>query len=164
MPAIVYLDVMASWLIVATAMKIVSAFGIAAVFGAATTPTSTWTATATPGDGVAAVVLSQSTYQGKDYITKELTIAPGGSTGWHYHPGQVFGVVREGTLTHYKGDCSVDGVFPAGAPITEASGPGYIHLGRNEGTTPLVLWVLYIDPAGAPLAVDAPDPGCMLPG
>jgi quercetin dioxygenase-like cupin family protein len=121
-------------------------------------------AEATPGDGVEAVVLSQSTYQGKDYITKELTIAPGGSTGWHYHPGQVFGVVREGTLTHYRSDCSIDGVFETGAPITEASGANYVHLGRNEGTTPMVLWVLYIDLAGSPLAVDAPDPDCRLPG
>lgn len=117
-------------------------------------------ASATPSDGVEAVILSQSTYKGKDYITKELTVAPGGSTGWHYHPGQVFGVVRAGTLTHYKSDCSLDGVYETGAAITEASGPGYIHMGRNESSTPLVLWVLYIDPAGSPVAVDAPDPGC----
>jgi quercetin dioxygenase-like cupin family protein len=136
---------------------------LAALTVALFTAFPTATAGGTPSDGVEAVVLSQSTYQGKDYITKELTIAPGGSTGWHYHPGQVFGVVREGTLTHYKSNCELDGIFATGAPITEASGANYVHLGRNEGTMPLVLWVLYIDPAGSPLAVDAPDPGCQLP-
>ncbi len=47
----------------------------------------------------------QSTLDGKDYVTRELTVAPpGGTTGWHYHPpGQVFGVIKQGTLTHYRG-------------------------------------------------------------
>jgi quercetin dioxygenase-like cupin family protein len=117
-------------------------------------------AAATPGVGVQGVVMSQATLNGKDYISREITIAPGGTTGWHYHPGQVFGVIREGTLTHYEGDCSVDGVYNAGDAITERSGTGYIHEGRNEGSMPLVMWVLYIDPAGSPLAVDMPNPGC----
>ncbi|BBY64691.1 cupin [Mycolicibacterium helvum] len=117
-------------------------------------------AAATPGEGVEGVVMSQATRGGKDYISREITIAPGGTTGWHYHPGQVFSVIREGTLTHYDGDCSVDGVYNAGDAITERSGTGYVHEGRNEGSTPLVMWVLYIDPAGSPLAVDMPNPGC----
>jgi quercetin dioxygenase-like cupin family protein len=117
-------------------------------------------AAATPGVGVQGVVMSQATLNGKDYISREITIAPGGTTGWHYHPGQVFGVIKEGTLTHYEGDCSVDGVYNAGDAITERSGTGYVHEGRNEGSTPLVMWVLYIDPAGSPLAVDMPNPGC----
>ncbi|NTY59359.1 cupin domain-containing protein [Mycolicibacterium sphagni] len=117
-------------------------------------------AAATPGVGVEGVVMSQATLNGKDYISREITIAPGGTTGWHYHPGQVFGVIKEGTLTHYDGDCSVDGVYNPGDAITERSGTGYVHEGRNEGSTPLVMWVLYIDPAGSPLAVDMPNPGC----
>jgi len=119
-------------------------------------------ASATPGYDVDATTLAQATLNGKDYVTREITIGPGGSTGWHYHPGQVFGVVKAGTLTHYDSDCTVDGVYDTGAPITERSGPGYVHMGRNEGSTPLVLWILYIDPAGSPLAVDMPNPGCAL--
>ncbi|KGI69866.1 cupin domain-containing protein [Mycobacterium rufum] len=122
---------------------------------------------ATPGAGVDAVTLSDSTADGSHYVAKLLTIAPGGGTGWHFHPGDVFGVVRSGTLTHYAGDCSVDGVYPAGSTITERSGPGYVHAGRNEGPDPLVMWVLYVNPADPPdvaLVVDAPDPGCPLPG
>lgn len=115
---------------------------------------------ATPGVGVEARILSQSTLDGQDYITKELVIAPGGSTGWHWHPGQVYGVIRAGTLTHYSSDCSVDGVYPTGSPITERSGPGYVHLGRNLGPDPLVMWVGYIEPAGAPQANAVPNPGC----
>jgi len=57
------------------------------------------TASATPSENTNAVVVSQSTVDGVDYITREITIQPGGSTGWHYHDARVFGVVREGTLT-----------------------------------------------------------------
>lgn len=117
-------------------------------------------ASATPGDGVEAIPFSHSTRGGKDYITKQITIAPGGTTGWHYHPGQVFGVIKAGTLTHYDSGCTVDGVYNVNDPISEGSGDGYVHEGRNEGTVPLVMWVLYIDPAGSPLAVDMPNPGC----
>ncbi|MCT7657676.1 cupin [Mycobacterium deserti] len=118
------------------------------------------TAFATPSSGVEAVTLSQATVDGIDYITREITIAPGGSTGWHYHDGQVYGVIRAGTLTHDAANCTRDGVYAVGAPITEASGPSNVHVGRNLESVPLKMWVLYIKPTGVPLAVDTPDPGC----
>ncbi len=117
-------------------------------------------AAATPATGVSAEVLAESTVEGVHYVTRELTIAPGGSTGWHWHPGQVYGVIRQGTLTHYGSDCAVDGVYATGNPITERSGPGYVHLGRNLGFEPLVMWVGYIEPAGEPLANEVPNPDC----
>jgi quercetin dioxygenase-like cupin family protein len=62
---------------------------------AATVPASTVlsaTAYATPSESADAVIISQATVDGVDYITREITIQPGGSTGWHYHDGRVFGV------------------------------------------------------------------------
>jgi hypothetical protein len=44
--------------------------------------------------------------------------------------------------------------------IFEEPGPGDVHLGRNLGTTPVVLLVLYADPVGSPLTVSVPNPGC----
>ena len=118
-------------------------------------------ASATPGIGVSAKVLAESEVDGVHYVTREITIAPGGTTGWHWHPGQVYGVIREGTLTHYDAaNCGVDGVYNPGDPITERSGPGYVHVGRNLGPVPLVMWVGYIEPVGEPLANDVPNPGC----
>ena len=117
------------------------------------------TASATPSENADAVIISQATVGGVDYITREITIQPGGSTGWHYHDGRVFGVVREGTLTRTMKDCS-GVVSPEGSAVTEDSGADHTHIGRNLGPGPLVLWVDYIEPAGTPLAVDVPDPGC----
>jgi quercetin dioxygenase-like cupin family protein len=133
-----------------------------ALFAAVTMPASTVfspTAFATPGVSIDAVVISQATVDGVDYITKEITIQPGGSTGWHYHDGRVFGVVREGTLTRTMADCT-DVVSPTGSAVTEDSGADHVHIGRNLGPVPVVLWVDYIEPAGSPQAVDVPDPGC----
>jgi hypothetical protein len=145
-------------------MKTVRWFAlILPAFLAATAPASMlWpvTAFATPSAGTEAVTISQAAVDGIDYITREITIQPGGSTGWHYHDGRVFGVIRAGTLTHNKADCTVDGVFGPGAPITEESGPNNVHIGRNLEPIPLVMWVVYIEPAGTPLSVDATDPGC----
>src|SRR3954452_18616393 len=91
-----------------------------ALLAAATVPVSTALsapAPATPGVNIDAVTISQATVNGVDYITKEITIQPGGSTGWHYHDGGVFGVVREGTLTRTMADCSVV-VSPVGSAVT----------------------------------------------
>lgn len=117
-------------------------------------------ASATPTVGVSAVVVSKQTVDGKDYIVSDITIAPGGSTGWHTHRGEIFGIVKAGTLTHNASDCRQDGVYQAGQPITDPSGTDHVHIGRNLGTTPVVLEVVYIDPAGAPTSDTAPNPGC----
>jgi quercetin dioxygenase-like cupin family protein len=133
-----------------------------ALLGTATAAASTVLcapASATPGVGIDSVTLSQSTVNGVDYITKEITIQPGGSTGWHYHDGRVFGVVRAGTLTRTMADCT-DVVSPAGSAVVEDRGADHVHIGRNLGPDPVVLWIDYIEPAGTPTAVDMPSPGC----
>ena len=118
------------------------------------------TAQATPGSGVTATVLAQRTVGGKDYVLREITVQPGGSTGWHYHDGTLYAHVKQGTLTHSDHTCATDGSYRAGASFVEPSGGDHVHIGRNLGSTPVVLDVLYVDPAGSPLSEDAPNPGC----
>jgi quercetin dioxygenase-like cupin family protein len=109
---------------------------------------------------VTSVQLNESSQDGRNFIVRDITIDPGGSTGWHWHDGTLIGAIKHGTLTHYSADCSVDGVYNPGDPITEPAGSEHVHLGRNLGDTPLVLEVVYIMPTGKPLAEDAPNPGC----
>ncbi len=92
-------------------------------------------------------------------IVSEITIAPGGSTGWHYHDGQVIAVVKSGTLTRTVHDCSTEVTSPGGS-FVEPAGQNHIHIGRNLGTEPVVLLVAYVLPAGRQLAQDAPQPQC----
>ena len=96
-----------------------------------------------------------------------MTIAPGGSTGWHSHPGPAVVIVKSGSFTLYDGDdrkCrgttySVDPASPVGKVFID-EGRGHVHIGRNEGSTNTELYVTYLDvPAGALPRIDVPDPG-----
>lgn len=118
------------------------------------------TAEATPPRGVTGTILAQHTVGGTDYVLRRITVAPGGSTGWHFHDGTLYALVRQGTLTHTQSDCTTTETHPAGTTLTEPSGADHVHIGHNLGATPLVLEVLYVNPAGSPLSQDAANPGC----
>jgi hypothetical protein len=102
-----------------------------------------------------------------DVIVQQVTIAPGGSTGWHSHPGPAVVIVKSGSLTLYDGDdrrCrgtthAVEPNAPAGKVFID-EGYGHVHIGRNEGTTNTELYVTYLDvPVGAGPRIDVPNPG-----
>jgi quercetin dioxygenase-like cupin family protein len=134
-----------------------------AIIGAVTAATVLvcGTAQATPpGPGVTARVIIQTTVNGTDYTLREITIPPGQSTGWHYHDGPLYGIVKQGALSRFDSTCASDGVYRTGSIIQEPAGAGHVHIGRNLGDTPLVLDVLYILPHGVPFSEDAPNPGC----
>jgi quercetin dioxygenase-like cupin family protein len=90
-----------------------------------------------------------------DGYVRQLTIAPGGDTGWHSHPGIVFVLVQSGTLTLYHDDLTST-VYPAGTGFVES--PGDVHNAVNEGNTDLKLAVLFLVPAGEPQRIDEPAP------
>ena len=119
---------------------------------------------ATPPTGTTVETLSTNAVDGTEYTVVRITIDPGGGTGWHYHPGEVFGVIRAGTMTHYDGGCAVDERYRTGSAVAEGVGSSAVHDGRNEDPTPLVMEATYINPVGAPLSVDVPAPaGCPIP-
>jgi quercetin dioxygenase-like cupin family protein len=106
-------------------------------------------------------VVVQTSDQGRTFVVRDTTIKPGGSIGWHSHRGTAIAVVKEGTLYHYGSDCGVDAVYGAGDSFIEPSGSAHVHDGRNFGTTPVVIEVLYVIPAGTPLAdAQNPPPAC----
>lgn len=85
-------------------------------------------------------------------------IVPGGSTGWHSHPGISFVTVRTGIATEYHADdpTLTPTVYPAGAGFVEV--PGRVHLIRNEGTADLELVAFQLIPFGATRKIDEPAP------
>ncbi|MCA1686328.1 MAG: cupin domain-containing protein [Planctomycetia bacterium] len=90
-----------------------------------------------------------------DGYVRYLKIAPGGDTGWHSHPGIIFGLVQSGTLTFYHDD-GTRSVFPAGTGFVES--PGDVHNSVNEGTADLEMAVFFLVPKGAPPRIDEPAP------
>jgi len=113
-----------------------------------------------PGPGVTGKILWQRTVGDHDLVFREIHLPAGQSTGWHSHDGNLYAVVRAGTLTHFDATCDPDGVYRTGSFIFERGGSGHVHIGRNLGRTEVVLDVLYVLPHGAPLSEDAPNPGC----
>jgi quercetin dioxygenase-like cupin family protein len=125
-------------------------------------------AQATPTSGVTGTVLARGTIADQvrlktdgatEFVVRQITIQPGGSTGWHYHPGTLLAVVKKGTLTRTDASCRSVSYLP-GQSLVEPSGAHHIHIGRNLGVEPVELYVTYVEPIGSPLSVDAPNPGC----
>jgi hypothetical protein len=97
-----------------------------------------------------------------DFVTQQIRIGPGGSTGWHSHPGPVLVTVKSGALTIvYADDPNCDGrTYTAGQSFVDR-GDENVHTAFNRGDIELELWATYLVPgeAGAPFRLDAPDPG-----
>ena len=95
-------------------------------------------------------------------ILDSITIEPGGNFGWHTHGAPVAVVVTGGTLTVF--DPNVDGCKPfkvsKGQSFVEPA--NHVHLARNDGTTRVTLYALYLGIPKPSLAnVPATEPqGC----
>jgi quercetin dioxygenase-like cupin family protein len=94
-----------------------------------------------------------------DVYVLQNTIVPGGTFGWHSHPGPSLVIVKSGTATFYMGD------DPTCAPHVVAAGSGFVddgqdvHVVRNEGSIDLVTVVVSLVPAGFARRIDKPSPG-----
>jgi hypothetical protein len=143
--------------------RLVTLFGILTVIGLAVITL------ASQATGVTPTVLARGTYEGfkvrsaqeggidfkaesknaVDMVVREHVYAPGGSTGWHTHPGPVFISVKQGTLTFYEYD------DPTCTPHTVSAPYGYVdtgrgHLARNEtGVTAVDVTVIIAPVAGS---------------
>jgi len=88
-----------------------------------------------------------------DVAVATVTIEPGGSSGWHHHPGIVAVVVQSGTVTFYDESCRAD-IHHAGETFIESSdSPG---LAKNTGTGTAVVEATFIVPASTPPAPPTP--------
>jgi len=143
-------------------MKRSVAFAVAAL----ATMLSVGVAVATPGTGATSSIIARAPFDaisssqtaGLDGVIQELTIAPGGYTGWHTHPGPTFVIVESGTITLYNHACQgTDHV--AGLGFIEE--PGEKALARNNTDAPVTVTVVYLDvPVGGGVRADATAPAC----
>ena len=97
---------------------------------------------------------------GTDVAMAQITVDPGGSAGWHSHPGGAIVVVKTGTLTVYHsvgGRCET-ATYGAGQAFIER--PGEVDNVLNMGTIPYVLFVTFPRvPQGGSARTDEPNPG-----
>ena len=123
----------------------------------------------TPPSGLTNVPLARGTdlsngtiplQAGTEVAMAQITVVPGGSSGWHSHPGGAIIIVKQGALTVYH---SVDSqcrttTYSAGQAFIER--PGEVDDVINTGTVPYVLFVTFPRvPQGDSTRIDKPDPG-----
>jgi quercetin dioxygenase-like cupin family protein len=82
-----------------------------------------------------------------DVAIAKVVLEPGGSTGWHHHPGIVLVPVEAGAVTEYDAECH-ETVYKAGKGFVESNGE--VHLVRNEGDVKAVLYPTFLVPTEKP--------------
>ncbi|MDB5066382.1 MAG: cupin [Chloroflexi bacterium] len=100
--------------------------------------------------------------QGSDLAVDAVVMAPGGTTGWHTHPGPEVIVVRSGVLTFRRFDgitCQTEKVSTGQAFVGAAA--HQLHAADNEGSEPVDFIASFFDvPHGGATRSDAnPPPG-----
>jgi len=126
-------------------------------------------ANATPPSGLVNVPLARGTnvsngtialQVGTDVAMAQITVDPGGSSGWHSHPGGAIIIVKQGSLTVYRSigsQCQVE-TYGAGQAFIER--PGEVDQVINTGSIPYILFVTFPRvPQGDSARIDQPDPG-----
>jgi hypothetical protein len=85
---------------------------------------------------------------------------PGGTTGWHTHPGHSLILVTAGTVTAYEGDdptCTPH-LYTQGMGFVDPGGD-HVHVLRNEGSVEARTITVQLIPAAAMRRIDAAAPG-----
>ena len=145
---------------------------------------------ATPSVGFSSQVLGRGTEMshaslalkhGLDIVVAKITLTPGGSSGWHSHPGGAIAIIQQGEVTFYtpvaKGDdhqgqsqsgeegggrhpnCVITR-YTHGQSFVEL--PGQVGYAKNTGSIDTIIIATF---PGVPVGVvggqriDQPDPG-----
>jgi len=105
---------------------------------------------------------TQKTKGESDLYVQSNVWIPGGTSGWHTHPGHSLITVTEGAVTAYEGHdatCTPT-VYTVGMTFVDEGGE-HVHVIRNEGAVQARTITVQLLPAGAPRRIDAPaNPAC----
>jgi quercetin dioxygenase-like cupin family protein len=142
-------------------------FGVAVV--AFVFAVAEFAAHATPPSGLVNIPLARGTnvsngtiplQVGTDIAMAQITVDPGGFSGWHSHPGGAIIVVKQGSLTVYRSVGSQCETTTYGAGQAFIERPGEVDQVVNTGSIPYILYVTFPRvPQGVPARTDEPDPG-----
>jgi hypothetical protein len=96
-----------------------------------------------------------------DALLARIIFQPGGSVGWHTHPGPVIVTVLAGELSIINASDCVLREYAAGKAFVDP-GQGNVHVGFNATDGETIVFAQFLDvPAGQPATIPADDPGCI---
>jgi quercetin dioxygenase-like cupin family protein len=91
-----------------------------------------------------------------DVLQTDLIFQPGGTTGWHIHPGPVVVVIKSGQLTEiHSNGCTT--VHYANTAFFES--PDEVHNVVNQGGVVTEVLATFLSPAGTQPLIPVSDPG-----
>jgi len=95
-------------------------------------------------------------WQGPSTLTARTLKTPIGETtgAWHYHPGFVYNVVRQGTITIEDGCGNVQS-YSAGKAFETSE--GRVHRAYNLGGADAIESNMFVGPPGRPITVPIPN-------
>jgi hypothetical protein len=95
-------------------------------------------------------------WKGPATLTARTLKTPVGETtgAWHYHPGYVYNVVRQGAITIEDGCGSVQ-AFTAGQAFETSE--GRVHRAYNLGSEDAIESNMFVSPPGRPITVFIPN-------
>lgn len=112
-------------------------------------------------DGGTETIVSNLPRDASNTIVARVSWGPGGTSGWHTHPGPVVVSVTEGALELVnERDCVVR-TYAAGEAFVDP-GQGNVHIASNASeTAPAVAYATFLGvPDGAPATVWVPPVDC----
>src|SRR5437879_807243 len=83
---------------------------------------------------------------GCDTAFQQATVPPGGSSGWHTHPGATFVGIGQGEITYYHAEGAACHSDKASAGSGFGQMPTAVNNGRNEITNPPAIHTPYALP------------------
>jgi hypothetical protein len=106
----------------------------------------------------------QKTTGPSDLYVQSNVWQPGGSTGWHTHPGRSLIIVAAGTVTEYEApdlECRPHVYTKGMAFVDPHVDPhhDHAHMIRNEGNAVARTIAIQLIPAGVARRIDSADPG-----
>jgi hypothetical protein len=95
-------------------------------------------------------------WKGPATLTARTLKTPVGETtgAWHYHPGYVYNVVRQGTITIEDG-CGNIQSYSAGQAFETSE--GRVHRAYNLGSEDAIESNMFVSPPGRPITVSIPN-------
>jgi hypothetical protein len=95
-----------------------------------------------------------------DVYVVENVISPGGTFGWHSHPGPNLVIVNAGTLSVYHApDCIPEDFGPTSPNGSTFIDAGHdLHMVRNNGNVAADVYVVSFVPQGFQRRIDEPNP------
>ncbi|HEY4914635.1 MAG TPA: hypothetical protein VIJ91_12035 [Candidatus Dormibacteraeota bacterium] len=93
-----------------------------------------------------------------DVLVQTISFLPGGTSGWHFHPGVVIVVVESGQVTTHDASCQTATYGPHQSFVESGTEPFMVS--NESGTDKAVVYATLVVPAGSPFRIESAPPAC----